>query len=255
MFDIATTQSVVPRELDAIIDRSSDLTDEDWDRTIEWLPGWRVTELLDHVGRAAHQQAEAFENLFAGSSEIPTYPHPGTASRGEIAEALRSGRDRFVTAVDKLDDSFLDSFTPLPFGLVPTPIAVQIAALEYGYHHWDLEHALGSDAYRLPDDVSSNGFEFLGGLLPMLAGAVAGPAEPLAFELRSPAGALVLEHGGERWEALPAPTQDQVCVIEGDVDQLALAGMGRIPADHPTLEVSGPAAGEASRFKGYFPGP
>lgn len=257
MFDVASAQSALPRELDAIIDRSSDVTDDEWGRTIEWLPGWRVTELLDHVGRAANQQAEAFENLLAGRSEIPTYPdpEPGERSRAEIAEVLASGRDRLVTAFDQLDDSFLDSFTPLPFGLVPTPVAVQIAVLEYGYHRWDLEHALGAQDHRLTDDVARNGFEFLGGLLPMLAAAAAGPAEPLAFELRAPAGALVLEHTGEGWEALPAPSQDRVCVIEGDVDQLALLCMGRIPADHPSLAVSGRAADAAPDLKRYFPGP
>ena len=212
-------------------------------------------ELLDHVGLAANLQAQAFENQFAGSMEIPTYPGPVGAEREAVESTLARGRDRFVAAVDGLDESHLEQMTPLPIGLVPTPVALQIAVLEYGYHRWDLERALDGETFELPADIAPHGFEFLGGLLPMLSGAGQPPGSPLAFELRSPGGSLVLEHAGEGWEAAGAPTVESVCTITADVATLALFGMGRVPPTDGALVVDGTAAGEAARFKAYFPGP
>lgn len=48
-----------------------------------------------------------------------------------------------------------------------------------------------------PVDVAPHGFEFLGGLLPMLAVGSAAPDGPLAFELRSPSGSLLLAHDAD----------------------------------------------------------
>lgn len=255
MFDIATAQTIVPRELDAIIDRTQRLDDADWDTPIPWLPGWSVTELADHIGKAANQQAEAFENLYSGRDDIPAYPNPAPVTRTEIAGQLKGGRDRFVGAVERLDDAHLETMTPLPFGLVPTPVAVQIAVLEYAYHRWDLEHALGDTAYPLPADVAPHGFEFLGGLLPMLAAGGAKPDEPLAFELRSPAGSLLLAHDASGWQAGTGSGREAGCVIEGTHADLALFGMGRVDAHDAAIRVSGPRAAVGPSFKSYFPGP
>jgi len=255
MFDITTAQALMPRELDGIIDRSQQLTDDQWAIPIEWLPGWTLASLLDHVGRAAGQQAEAFENLCAGSAEIPAYPHPQGDDRTVVADKLKRGRDRFVEAMADVDDRHLSQLTPLPFGLVPTPVALQIAVLEYSFHRWDLEHALGNASHELPADIAPHGFEFHGGLLPMLSAAGDPPQRPLAFALRSPAASLVLEHRGDGWAPVGEPSVDAVCTITGDVATLVMFGMGRIPADHAAIVVDGSAAGEAARFKSYFPGP
>ena len=255
MFDITTAKTLMPRELDAIIERSQQLSESQWTTTIAWLPGWTVTDLLDHVGLAAGMQAEAFENLAEGSLDIPAYPNPQGSTRSVIGDNLKRGRDRFVEAINGIDDSYMSELTPLPFGIVPTPVAVQIAVLEYGYHRWDLEHALGDTHYDLPGDIAPHGFEFLGGLLPMLSAGGAAPPSPLAFDLASPHGSLVLEHAGEGWQPLETPTVDSVCFISADVATLALFGMGRIPTEADVVTVTGSAADEASRFKSYFPGP
>jgi len=39
---------------------------------------------------------------------------------------------------------------PLPFGLLPTAVALQVVALEYGFHRNDLAWALGRHAARYP---------------------------------------------------------------------------------------------------------
>jgi uncharacterized protein (TIGR03083 family) len=255
MFDIATAQSLLPRELDAIIDRSTHLAEDQWAVPISLLPGWTVAALLDHVGRAANQQSEAFENMFAGSAEIPAYPNAEPRPPSDVIAQLKAGRDRFVNALQRLDEGHLATMTPLPFGLVPTAVAVQIAVLEYAYHRWDLEHALGNTSFQLPTDVAPHGFEFLGGLLPMLAAAGAQPDWPLAFQLQTASGSLVLDAGPDGWQVTPAPTTDTVCVIEGDVADVVLFGMGRVDSHHPKLHIGGCAAAEATAFKKYFPGP
>jgi hypothetical protein len=40
---------------------------------------------------------------------------------------------------------------PLPFGLVPAAVALQIVPLEYGFHRNDLEWALGDPVDLSPD--------------------------------------------------------------------------------------------------------
>lgn len=255
MFDIATAQALMPRELDGIIARSQQLSDDEWTAPIDWLPGWTVTDLLDHVGRAAGQQAEAFENLIAGRTDIPAYPHPQRDDHTVVADNLKRGRDRFVEAIHNVDEHHLGQLTPLPFGLVPTPVALQIAVLEYSYHRWDLEHALGNDRHELPADIAPHGFELHGGLLPMLSAAADPPQGPLAFELRSPTGSLVLQHDGDAWAPVGEASVDAVCTITGDVATLVLFGMGRVRADDAAVAVDGSAATEAVRFKSYFPGP
>lgn len=255
MFDIAAAQSLLPRELDAIIDRAQQLTDAEWTTPIEWLPGWTVTELLDHVGRAAGQQAESFENLFAGSQEMPEYPHPAGNDRPVILGNLKSGRDRFVDSVNQVTVEHLEQLTPLPFAVVPTPAALQITVLEYAYHRWDLEQALGNSGYDLADDIAPGGFEFLGGLLPMLSAGGKTPDQSLAFELTTPAGSLVLEHSGEAWQPVATSSVASVCTVTGATGTVALFGMGRVRAEDPALSVGGSAAVEAGAFKKYFPGP
>jgi hypothetical protein len=74
-------------------------------------------------------------------------------------------------------------------------VAVQVIVLEYAHHRWDLEHALGNTSFQLPAEIASHGFEFLGGLLPMLASAGAPPRRSMAFRLDSSCGSLVLEGG------------------------------------------------------------
>jgi hypothetical protein len=142
----------------------------------------------------------------------------------------------------------------MPFGLVPTPVALQIAVLEYAYHRWDLEHALGNIGHQLPPDIAPHAFAFAAGFLPMLLAAGTVPAAPLAFRLAAPGDAMVLEHAADGWHVVDQ-AHSPVCEISGAPASLALFTMGRLRPDSDGTSVAGYAADEASCFKTYFPGP
>src|SRR5438094_191102 len=76
---------------------------------------------------------------------------------------------------------------------------------------------------------------------------------PLGYVLRSPSTTVTLVNRTGGWEQ---GSDDAVPTTEiaGDNSSLALFGLGRIPADHASITVTGdPAA--ARSFKSYFPGP
>ena len=118
------------------------------------------------------------------------------------------GHDRFVEWINHVTPSISSNFAPLPFGVIPTPVALQIAVLEYGSHRWDLERALGNTTLN-SDDIAPHGFEFLGGLLPMLS---AGGRAPEQSHWRSTCGrhsdplcSSARARAGDRSERRPPP--------------------------------------------------
>ena len=87
MLGRAAAQTLMPRELDAVV-AVQDLTDDQWVTTVDWLPGWTVTELLDHVGRAGRASRSVREPV-AGEREMPDYPHPAGYDRPVILGNLK----------------------------------------------------------------------------------------------------------------------------------------------------------------------
>lgn len=254
MFDLEAARHLVARELDAIQARADTLTREQWATEIPWLPGWTVLSLVDHNGYAASQQAESFENVVAGTLDVPTYPTITGGTPDQTLTRLKDGRERLVASLAAVTAGHLDQPTPLPFATMPTAVALQIPVLEYAYHRWDLERALGNDDFDVPDDIAAGGFGFSAGLLPMLAGGGASPDTPLAFELVTPAATMTFEHAGGPWAVVEFAAPDTaVCRVEGSTSDVVMFTFGRLPAE--ALTVTGSAPEAAPAFKSYFPGP
>ncbi len=252
MYGIPDGIAANDREVTAIINRARSLTPQDWARPV--LPGWSVLDMADHVARALSQQAEAFERGLRGELDPPAFPHPVPTTPDRVIDDLIAGRDVMQSVLSKLAPESLGALTPMPFGVVPTMVALQIAVIEYGMHRWDLERACGNTGYDLPDDVAAASMAMVPGLLPMLAGrADQRPAQPIAFQLASPLAAPIVAFGGEHWT--PAETTDlPTTVISGSASDLTMFYIGRLNAASPGITVTGSLA-DAQQFKRYFPGP
>ncbi len=258
MFDQATAAHAAERDLGAIIDQLDGLAAAGWDLLVR-CQGWRVTDLAAHLVAAARGQAEGLRRAAAGGTEPAPLALPADRDPRSLTAALKDGRDRLLSALGELPPSALAGGVPIPAGLLPAAVALQIVPLEYGFHRNDLEWALGNPA-DLGPDIAATLLAMLPGMLPMLAagspvhrpGTV--PAGPVSFRLAAPAARFLASHDGSAWSVAADDGRAPVtCEISGGDSPVALFVMGRIDAGHPSLTVTDPGAARA--FKRYFPGP
>jgi uncharacterized protein (TIGR03083 family) len=258
MFDLTTATKSTERDFTAILSRFEQLADGDWERPVRCV-GWTVADLAQHLVEASHGQAEGLRRAADGRTELAALDGPPTDSIEGRLEALRSGREQLLTALQELPDAALAGVIPLPFGLLPAPVALQIVPLEYGFHRNDLEWALGNEE-QLNDDIAGALLGLAPNLLPILAGGtpVSDPGEapqrPMAYRLEAPATTFTVAFDGAVWTAGDESARSAgTCGISGDDSALALFIMGRLPAGHSSLQTNDLAT--AARFKHYFPGP
>jgi len=258
MFDLESATKAAERDFGAIIDRLDGLPDDQWNAPVRCV-GWVVADLAAHVAGASRGQAEGLRRAATGTTDLAVLDPPAEREPRVLLAALKDGRDRLLAALHGLTCSAMDGVVPLPFGLLPAPVALQVIALEYGFHRNDLEWALGGED-PLGEDLSTTLLAILPGLLPMLAagspvsppGIV--PGQPTSFRFLAPSARLLAAHTGNAWSFSPDAGEDPVsCEIRGDDSSIALFVMGRIGAGGPGISVTdGPAA---QAFKRYFPGP
>jgi uncharacterized protein (TIGR03083 family) len=258
MFDLAAATAAVERDFGAIIDRLDSLADADWDRPVR-CTGWQVKDLAVHVAGASRGQAEGLRRAAAGVTGLAVLDPPAERGPRDLLAALKGGRDGLLSALRALPEPALQGAVPLPFGLLPAPVALQIVPLEYGFHRNDLDWALG-DLAPLSEDVSATLLGILPGLLPMLAagspvsGGGATPGTPVAYRLIAPSARVLASYAQGGWSIAPDDGHTAVaCEISGGDSPMALFVMGRIDAGHPGVTTSD--RGTAMAFKRYFPGP
>lgn len=255
MFDPQTACDASLRDLDAIIERLGGLGPADWATEVR-CEGWDVTDLAEHLVAASRGQAEGLRRAAAGNFEVAPLEADVARVPAALVDALLDGRDQLAKAFAALTAAVMEGPIPLPFGLVPAGVAIQIIAIEYGFHRNDLEWALG-DIEPLPADAAQALVQILPGLLPILAGGTpvspAGqvPDRPVAYRLTAPSGTVALAFADGVWSVGAAP--DGACEVAGDDGGIALFALGRIPGAHESVAVSDPEAAQV--FKRYFPGP
>ena len=245
MFDVAATRQVTVRELGAMVGLAEGLTTEDWERPTR-CPGWTVRDVCAHAALAAGQQAEAFRRAANGVLEPPDFPGVPRLAPAEVVDLLQAGRQGLDEALGALPDDVVEGMTPMPFGVVPTIIAMQIAVYEYAFHLDDARSALGQ-ATALPPDVAAALVAFFPRLAAMLARRAAPGEMTHAYRFVAPSGTVTVAPVGDI--TLP------VCTITGPDDAIALFCMGRIGIDDTRLAVDETERTVASALKRWFPGP
>jgi len=258
MFDLAEATAAAERDFGAIVDRLDGLADSDWQAPVR-CAGWQITDLAVHVAGAGRGQAEALRRAAAGQAGLAHLDPPADREPRALVACLKHARDQLLAALGALPGHALDGAVPLPFGLLPAAVALQIIPLEYGFHRNDLDWALGTRV-PLTDDIASTLLAITPGLLPMLAAGTpvnaAGipPGAPISFRLTAPATRLLARYEAGQWSIGPdnglAPV---TCEISGNDSSLALLIMGRIDPSPPAVTVTSTDAARA--FKKYFPGP
>jgi len=258
MFDLGTATKAADRDFGAILDHLDRLTEPGWEQPVR-CDGWTVRSLARHLVAASRGQADGLRRAAAGQPELASLDAPKEHATGDVLAALRAGREELLRALGELPDAALAGLVPLPFGLLPAPVALQIVPLEYGFHRNDLEWALGDEG-PLSQDVAGALLGLAPGLLPILAAgtpvssAGAVPDAPVAYQLMADGATIGAAFDGTAWTVAPEVLGGPgACQIRGDDSPVALFIMGRIGAGHPSLAVSDPAA--ARQFKRYFPGP
>jgi len=258
MFDLTSGTGAAERDFGVIIDQLDGLSDDGWNAPVRCV-GWRVGDLAAHVVGASRGQAEGLRRATAGRTDLAVLEIPAEREPRALLAALKDGRDRLLAALAGLTPQALAGVVPLPFGLLPAAVALQVVALEYGFHRNDLEWALGREV-PLGDDMSGTLLAIMPGLLPMLAagspvsapGIV--PERPVSFRFLAPGARLLTARTEDAWSISPDAGSDPVsCEVRGDDSSVALFVMGRIGADHPGIVVTD--APVARTFKQYFPGP
>jgi len=258
MFDLATATEAAERDFGAIIDQLDGLSDAQWNAPVR-CAGWRVTDLAAHVAGASRGQAEGLRRAVAGRTDLAVLDPPAEREPRALLAALKEGRDRLRAALGGLTSHPVESVVPLPFGLLPTAVALQVVALEYGFHRNDLAWALGREV-PLGADMAGTLLAILPGLLPILAagspvsrpGIV--PDHPVSFRFLAPSARLLAARTESAWSISPDAGDNPVsCEIRGDDSSVALFVMGRIGPGHPGITVTAEPAAKA--FKQYFPGP
>lgn len=152
----ATTEAIR-----ACIDRVESLTGDDWSRWTK-LPGWRVTDLIWHIARAAARNAELLRHAIEHLGPLPdvsgwSLPHPNDPepppATSILAVHLRQAHELLAERLGEVDESIEGLTVPTsPSGGPPLRDWLSTYVMEFGVHRDDLERALG-DTRPLPDDV------------------------------------------------------------------------------------------------------
>lgn len=240
------------RELDLLIDRFASLGDGDWERRTR-CQGWAILDLGRHISNEPLLYGEALLRLAQGVTEPGDKPPEGV-DPGGIVTMLREGRAVLDDAMSQLTEESLNRVAPYPFrrqGL-PGEVAVQAPAWEFGIHRNDLEWAIGDEA-PLPHDVVRVISPLVRWLMPFYAARSAErPAGSTAYRLKGEVFDMRLAYQDGSWGAATADTEE--CVIAGGDSAVLLFVHGRIPWNHPSLEIGGRKS-LAADFKRFFPGP
>lgn len=199
-------------------------------------PGWNLEKLANHVGRVHRWAAEALRDRATGP--VPFPGRPDVVDRRWYDEGLAE----LVTALEEIEpDESVWNF----MGQAPQArFWFRRQAHETSVHRWDAQWARAGDlaaAEPIDTELALDGIdELLDVMLPLgyqrgdLGGTVhlhATDSPHGEWLIRTIDGELLVGHDHQKGDA----------AVRGTASDLLLFLWGRLPADHPTLEVFGDA--------------
>lgn len=253
MLSPVAARGVITREILAVLERLERASNDDW-ATRTRCTDWTVEDVARHIAWGQSFEAEAVTKALAGITDASLgRVVDASADRPGIVAAIRANHAELLAALDSVTEDQLGALCPIGYADVPIAFAVNIFAFEAGVHGNDLGWALG-DERPLPVDVITATAAVLGASWPgFAAAATRSPDGATGYRLASSnvAYQMAWDRGGWSYDGdLP----ERTCRIDGDDSSILLFGLGRIPADHPSIGVSG-ARELVDDFKVFFPGP
>jgi uncharacterized protein (TIGR03083 family) len=249
MLPLDDARTAIRREMAATLAVVDALDDAGW-ATPTRCDGWRVADLVAHLAWGQRLVAGGVAGMLAGR-DTPELPDAVAADEPTaLPGELRRAHEALVAELDRVGADDVTRPAPMPFGLVPTALLLQVVAMEVGVHGSDLRAALGGDD-GLADDVVRATAVVLGAFLPALASATR-PAAPVAYRLAGEVVDLTLAFAGDAW-TVAGDTGTPAVTLAGADSDLCLFALGRGTIDERRLHVDGdPEA--AARFRDHFPG-
>jgi uncharacterized protein (TIGR03083 family) len=246
-------REVIAHEIGAVLERLEQASNDDW-ATQTRCTDWTVEDLARHIAWGQSFEAEAVTKALAGITDVSLGRLVDVnADRPSIVAAIRANHAELLAALDSVTEEQLGALCPIGYANVPIAFAVNIFAFEAGVHGNDLGWALG-DERPLPADVITATAAVLGASWPGFAAAARrAPAGAIGYRLASSNVAYQMAWDGRNW-SYDGDLPERTCRIDGDDSSILLFGLGRIPADHPSIGVSG-ARALVDDFKVFFPGP
>src|SRR6478672_5472647 len=104
---------------------------------------WDVTQVIQH---AAGDQLAFAKALGIGIGPSYNPFAPSGAIDGTAAELVRDAVEQTATAWATVTDETETVPTPLPHGVLPTPVAAVMCALDAAVHAWDIAIATGQSS-------------------------------------------------------------------------------------------------------------
>ena len=235
------------RELGATQETVEGFSGSEW-TTPTALRGWTVEDLMRHVAEVANWQGDAYQR--ASLDEPEQLPGtPVTVPTERLAATLAVASSFLADSVRGVDRTG-DPKVPLPFGVVPASTADFILLIEYGFHRFDLEHALHGSAHLSPDVVDAI-TTLLGLTVPALAAPDGRPPCPhIAIEPDN-WPATFLSWKDRAWTATDQPAT-HTWTVRGSPEAIARFVFGR---PTPNGDLAFDPDEMATVFKTLFPGP
>ena len=250
MIDVATGRAAIDAETARSLSMLRGL--DDW-TTPTRLAGWSVADLARHLVWGQRLQADAWRRVPTGdATAIASAPEVSSDDRAEVLDALAAANAELSAALAAVtDDQLASAMCAMPYGTLPAPFILQMAAMEAGVHRSDLAAVAGEDD-TLVEPVIVAATTVLGGALPLLGASGDGSAPAgTSVVLRAPGLELAAIRGDGGWSLGPVPEQPTT-TISGEASDVVLFALGR--RDPQAMEVRGDPEG-AARFKAWFPGP
>lgn len=250
MLTLDHARVAIRREMRGVLTCLSSLEDDVWSAPTR-CAGWSVADLVAHLVWGQRLEAAGLLGAAAGaeSADVPAPVEPGAPD--ELREQLRAAHAELDAPLEALEPSGVDRLAPMPFGLAPVSLLLQVITMEVGIHASDLREAVGGDG-ALEDDVVAATATVLGLFLPSLAANGARPDGPVRYRLAGDDVDVRLAFVGDEWTTADADAEPDV-TFRGKDSDLVLFALGRGTIAERRLDVEGDLT-LAERFRAHVPG-